>query len=185
MRHKKGLFPCLGSLKGLVIVSNVKACSGKYSTPSAARYSRFSWFHPFFLLLSQSQFLCVWPAMACLLTAPFIGFLQVLQTVRRGPSDAERIPARCTDSGRATTNDMGRVLQRFRGSSKAWYGTYGNGSQMIKPIITHSYSYHICFGMKMQKNSTSCLGVASMDHPYYGDAECENEVCYQWMEWVI
>ena len=56
---------------------------------------------------------------------------------------------------------------------------------MIKPIITHSYSYHICFGMKMQKNSTSCLGVASMDHPYYGDAECENEVCYQWMEWVI
>ena len=82
----------------------------------------------FFLLLSQSQFLCVWPAMACLLTAPFIGFLQVLQTVRRGPSDAERIPARCTDSGRATTNDMGRVLQRFRGSSKAWYGIYGNGS---------------------------------------------------------
>jgi hypothetical protein len=62
---------------------------------------------------------------------------------------------------------------------------YMGTDQMIKPIITHSYSYHICFGMKTQKISTSCLGVASMDHPYYGDAECENEVCNQWMAWVI
>ena len=128
-----------------VMVSTVKTCFKKMEN-----------IRPFFSC--QMQLCCL----AChgLPDDSPIGFLQVLQAVHRGPSDAERIPARCTDSGWATS--WPGNFQRFGGSSKA---EYGDGSKMIQ---TYHDPFLPCWGMVHLQHQ---LFWSRMNHRFSGDFE--------------